>query len=166
MPEISLLVAMARNHVIGRDNKLPWHLPADLKHFKQLSIGKPVIMGRKTCDSIIDHLGKLLPERDNIVVTRNAQFQAPGAKVATSLKQAIEMAGSADEIVIIGGAQIFAESLPIATHLYLTLINADVEGNTYFPPIDWHEWKLSSRTPGSDSGDLPYEFIDYQRIKA
>ena len=164
MPKISLLVAMARNHVIGRDNKLPWHLPADLKRFKRLTVGKPVIMGRKTYESIIDQLGKLLPERDNIVVTRNAQYQAPGAQVATSLKQAIEMAGSAEEIFIIGGGQIFEESLPIATHIYLTLIDADVPGDAYFPQIDWHEWKISSREPGSGGGDFPFEFIDYQRI--
>jgi dihydrofolate reductase len=165
MAKISLLVAMARNHVIGRDNKLPWRLPADLKRFKQLTLGKPVIMGRKTYDSIIDQLGKLLPERQNIVVTHNAQFQAPGAQVATSLKQAIEMAGEGDEIFIIGGGQIFEESMPIATHIYLTLIDADVEGDAHFPKIDWNEWRISAREPGTGGGDYPFEFIDYQRIK-
>src|SRR5688500_12246304 len=105
MPHIALLVAVARNRVIGRDNKLPWHLPADLKRFKHLTLGKPVIMGRKTYVSIVDQLGKILPDRDNIVVTRNPDFEAPGCKVATSVEEALKLAGDAEEIFVIGGGQ-------------------------------------------------------------
>lgn len=162
MPHISLLVAVARNGVIGRDNKLPWHLPADLKRFKQLTMGKPVIMGRKTYDSIIDQLGKILPDRDNIVITRNHHFQAPGCKVATSVREALEMAGDADEIFVIGGGQIFEETLDIADRVYMTWVHADVEGDAYFPKVDWSKWKVSYRESGS-GGDHPFEFVNYER---
>jgi len=162
MPHISLLVAMARNRVIGRDNQLPWHLPADLKRFKQLTLGQPVIMGRKTYDSILEQLGKALPGRDNIIVTRNPGFKAPGCKVAASLQEAIALAGDAREIWVIGGGQIFAESLPMASRVYLTLIHADVAGDAHFPEVDWGSWKVRWREMHPE-GDLPFEYIDYER---
>jgi dihydrofolate reductase len=162
MPHIALLVAVARNRVIGRDNKLPWHLSEDLKRFKRLTLGKPVIMGRKTYDSIIDQLGKILPDRENIVITRNANFNAPGCKVATSVRQAIEMAGDAEEIFVIGGGQIFEETLPIADRVYMTWVHADVPGDAYFPEVDWSKWTISYRQMGS-GGELPFEFVDYER---
>ena len=159
MSIISLLVAVAANGVIGRDNQLPWHLPADLKRFKQLSVGKPVIMGRKTWDSI----GRPLPDRRNIVVTRNSDFQSPGAEVATSLEDAIELAGDAEEIIVIGGGEIFKLSLPIADRIYYTHVHAEVEGDAYFPDLDWSQWQAVYREKGQ-GGDLPFEYVDYNRV--
>lgn len=163
MPLISLLVAVARNGVIGRDNKLPWHLPADLKRFKQLSVGKPVIMGRKTYDSIIVQLGKALPDRKNIVVTRNADFKAPGCEVATSIDEAIRLAGDAQEVVVIGGGQIFEETLPIADRVYMTWVKADVPGDAYFPEVDWSKWRVSFREDHPEGKELPFEYVNYER---
>ena len=162
MPILSLLVAVARNGVIGRDNKLPWHLPADLKRFKQLSLGKPVIMGRKTYDSIIVQLGKILPDRDNIVVTRNADFKAPGCKVATSIDEALRLGGDAEEIVVIGGGQIFEETLPIADRVYMTWVHEDVPGDAYFPEVDWSKWRVSFREDHPE-GPLPFEYVNYEK---
>ena len=158
MPHIALLVAVARNGVIGRDNKLPWHLPAELKRFKELSLGKPVLMGRKTYESI----GKPLPQRRNIVITRNAAYSAPGIEVAGSLEESIRMAGDVPEIVIIGGGEIFKESLPIATRMYYTVVQADIEGDAYFPEVDWSQWQETAREPGPPS-DPPFEFRVYER---
>ncbi|HKO88596.1 MAG TPA: dihydrofolate reductase [Burkholderiales bacterium] len=163
MPHISLLVAVAQNGVIGRNNRLPWHLPADLKRFKQLTLGKPVLMGRKTYDSIIDQLGKILPDRDNIVITRQADFHAPGCRVANSVREGLEIAGDADEIVVIGGGQIFEETLPIADRIYMTWVQAEVEGDAYFPHVDWDEWKVTFREQGTGGGDHPFEFVNYER---
>ncbi|HEY9396857.1 MAG TPA: dihydrofolate reductase [Burkholderiales bacterium] len=161
MSIISLLVAVADNGVIGRDNQLPWHLPADLKRFKRLSVGKPIVMGRKTWDS----LGRPLPDRRNIVVTRNPDFQAPGAEVVTSLDDAIKRAGDAEEIVVIGGGEIFKLSLPIADRIYYTHVRANVEGDAYFPDIDWNQWQAVYRETGQ-GGDLPFEYVDYNRVRA
>jgi dihydrofolate reductase len=162
MPLISLLVAVARNGVIGRDNKLPWHIPADLKRFKQLSLGKPIIMGRKTYDSIIEQLGKALPDRDNIVITRNPDFKAPGCKVATSIEEGLKLAGNAAEVVVIGGGQIFEETLPIADRVYMTWVHADVPGDAYFPEVDWSKWRVSFREDHPE-GALPFEYVNYEK---
>jgi dihydrofolate reductase len=162
MPHISLLVAVARNGVIGRDNKLPWHLPADLKRFKQLTLGQPVIMGRKTYDSILEQLGKPLPGRDNIVITRNIDFQAPGCKIAGSLQEAIRLAGEAEEIWVIGGGQIFTEALALADRVYMTWVHADVPGDAYFPEADWSKWNITFREMHPE-GELPFEYVNYER---
>ncbi|MBX6393717.1 MAG: dihydrofolate reductase, partial [Burkholderiales bacterium] len=132
MAIISLLVAVSDNGLIGRDNQLPWHLPADLKRFKRLSLGKPVLMGRKTWES----LGRPLPERRNIVITRNRDYRAPGAEVTGSLEEAIRLAGDAEEIMVIGGAEIFRLALPLADRMYYTHVHTVMDGDTFFPPVD------------------------------
>ncbi|MEA3302707.1 MAG: dihydrofolate reductase, partial [Pseudomonadota bacterium] len=131
-PQISLIWAMARNRVIGRDNNLPWHLPADLQHFKRLTMGKPIVMGRKTWES----LPGVLPNRRHIVVTRQSGYCADGAETAPGLQQAIELAGTVDEVMIVGGAALYKLALPIADQLYMTLVDADIEGDASFPEFD------------------------------
>jgi dihydrofolate reductase len=148
-PKIAFIVAVAENGVIGRDGKLPWHVPSDLKTFKRLTLGKPMIMGRKTFESI----GKPLPGRDNIVVTRDTAFKFEGVEVAATLDDALAIArGKAaergiDEIMVIGGAQIFAALLPQAERIYLTRIHARPAGETTFPDPDPAVWREVSRTP-------------------
>ncbi len=132
----SLVVAMARNRVIGRDNALPWRLPADLAHFKKVTMGRPVVMGRRTYESI----GKPLPGRLNLVVTRKHDYRAPGCTVVPSLDAAWQAAGEADEVCVIGGTSLFREALPVASVIHLTEVEADVEGDTYFPDFDRGEW--------------------------
>jgi dihydrofolate reductase len=132
----SLVVAMARNRVIGRDNRLPWRLPEDLAYFKRVTMGQPIVMGRRTYESI----GRALPGRLNIVVSRNRAFEAPGCVVVGSLDEAWRAAGAASEVAVIGGTSIFAESLPIADRIHLTEVEADVPGDTYFPEFDRSQW--------------------------
>lgn len=126
---ISMIAAMANNRVIGKDNQMPWHLPADLAHFKKITLGKPVVMGRNTYESI----GKALPGRHNIVITRNPDYQLPDATVVNSCEQALEVAGEVEEVMIIGGGAIYEAFLPSCKRLYLTLIDADIPGDTQFP---------------------------------
>ena len=149
---ISLVVAVAENGVIGRGGQLPWRMPSDLKVFRRLTLAKPIIMGRRTFASI----GKALDGRDNIVVTRDASFLASGVTVATSLDEALQMAHrfaaarGADEIMIIGGADIFALALPLADRIYLTRIHANPQGDITFPPLaptDWSETKQEPISP-------------------
>ncbi len=140
-PCISIIAAMARNRTIGRENKLPWRLPADLQHFKRLTMGKPMIMGRKTWES----LPGLLPGRLHIVVTRNPDHEAPGAKLAHSLEDAIQQAGDAPEIMIVGGANLYVQALPLAQRIYLTEIDLDVEGDAWFPKFDAAQWRETAR---------------------
>ena len=135
---LSLIVAMAENRVIGKDGDLPWHLPADLKHFKATTMGKPVIMGRRTWAEV----GKPLPGRRNVVISRQPEFVAPGAEVVDSLDTALERVADAEEIMIIGGAQIYAEALPRVDRIYRTLVCGEPEGDTFFPPVDWEQWDL------------------------
>ena len=149
---LSLIVAMAENRVIGRDNQLPWHLPDDLKFFKKHTLGKPVIMGRKTFESI----GKPLPNRPNIVISGNPEFQADGCKTTTSLEQALTHCAGEDEIMIIGGARLFADTLPDANRLYLTLVHASVKGDVLFPEFDWNEWVETDRE--EHAADERHEF--------
>jgi len=142
----SLIVAVARNRVIGHTNGLPWRLPADLAHFKRLTMGHPVIMGRLTYESI----GKPLPGRKNIVVTRTPGFQAPGCLVVDSLDDAYHEAGEADEVFVIGGGQLYAAALPAADRIYLTEVESEIEGDTFFPPLDrggWRETELARQRP-------------------
>lgn len=137
-PAISLMVARAANGVIGRDNALPWHLPADLQRFKSLTLGKPILMGRRTFESI----GRALPGRINLVLTRDAKWHAPGAIAVHSLEEAFKESGAAAELVVIGGAELFRLALPLTRQIYLTDIHADIPGDTLFPalaPEEWHE---------------------------
>ena len=127
---------MARNRVIGRDNQLPWRLPADLAYFKRVTLGHPVVMGRRTYESI----GKPLPGRPNIVVSRNRSFQAPGCTVVPTLAEAWKAAGDAPEVSVIGGTSVFAEALPVADRIHLTEVGAEVAGDTYFPEFDRSQW--------------------------
>ncbi len=142
MAYLSLIVAVADNNVIGMDNKMPWHIPADFKHFKEVTMGKPCIMGRKTFESIIDQLGKPLPKRTSIVVSRSG-FEHEGAISATSLEDAIEKAKAEtdDEIMIIGGSQIYELALPLADRIYLTRVHQEPKGDAFFPEFgaDWIE---------------------------
>src|SRR5688572_18992255 len=137
---ISLLVAADENNVIGKDNKLPWHLPNDLKYFKNLTWGMPILMGRKTFDSI----GKPLPGRKSIVITRNTEWKQENVDVVHSIEDAINLAKQNDikEIFVIGGAEIFKTSFDKADRIYLTRIHYQVEGDVYFPSIDVDKWKL------------------------
>ncbi|MGX2973914.1 type 3 dihydrofolate reductase [Ursidibacter arcticus] len=141
--EISLIVARTLNKVIGKDNAMPWHLPADLTWFRKNTVGKPVIMGRKTYESI----GRLLPKRPNIILSRS-NFRVDGAYSATSLEQALELAksfASEQEIMIIGGGELFKQAMPLANKLYLTEIQADIDGDTFFE-FDEREWRLSEES--------------------
>jgi dihydrofolate reductase len=133
---VSLVVAMARNGVIGRDNQLPWRLPEDLKHFKAVTWGKPVLMGRKTFDSI----GKPLPGRTNLILTRDVGWRAQGTVVVHSMQEAFEHAGDATELAGIGGAEIFALLLPLTSRIYLTRVEAQIPGDTVFPPLEPSQW--------------------------
>jgi len=137
---ISLIVAMDQNHLIGVNNGLPWRLPDDMRWFVEKTMGKPVILGRKTYDSIPTKF-KPLHGRHNIIVTRNAHYQAEGCTVVHSLAAALAAAGDVPEVVIGGGAQIYAEALPRAQCLYLTLVEGSFAGDTYFPPFDQSEWR-------------------------
>ena len=132
----SLVVAMARNRVIGRDNRLPWRLPDDLAYFKRVTLGHPVVMGRRTFESI----GKPLPGRLNIVVSRNPEFRAPGCTVVPSLDEAWQTAAGAPEVAVIGGTSLFEEALPITDRIHLTEVLADVPGDTWFPDFDRSAW--------------------------
>ena len=158
---LTLIVARARNGVIGRDNALPWRLPEDLAHFKRTTLGHPVIMGRKTWDSI----GKLLPGRRNIVVTRNRAWHAGGAEAASSLEDALARCEKAAEVFVIGGAALFADALPRADYAIVTEIGRDIEGDVYFPPLDASEWVETSREERIASGSdaMPFAFVHYAR---
>jgi dihydrofolate reductase len=157
----SLVVAMARNRVIGRDNALPWRLPAELAHFKRVTLGHPVVMGRKTYESI----GKPLPGRLNIVVTRNRDFRAPGCEVVGSLQEAYKAAGDADEVSIIGGTSLFEAALPTADRIHLTEVDAEVEGDTWFPDFDRSQWQEREidRYPADDRNPYPFRILLLER---
>jgi dihydrofolate reductase len=164
---LSLIVAAAKNGVIGRNNQLPWHLPQDLKYFKSVTIGKPIIMGRKTFESI----GKPLPGRTNIVVSRQQEWRFEGVLVADNVARAIEMAGqlsdeknhTIDEIMVIGGAEIYRHALPLANKIYLTRINDDVQGDAYFSELPSDEWKLLSETAGDAEAKISHSFLVFER---
>lgn len=161
-PIISIISAMARNRVIGKDNGLPWRLPADLQHFKQITMGKPMIMGRKTWES----LPGLLPGRPHIVVTRNPAYNAEGATVVHSLEEGFEAAGDVDEIMIVGGANLYAQALSHAQRMYLTQIDVEVEGDARFPGYDLREWRETAREahPANEKNPFDYQFITLEKI--
>lgn len=133
---LSLIVAMDKNRLIGNGKEIPWHLPADFEYFKMTTTGHPIIMGRATFDSI----GRPLPNRQNIVLTRG-EFSREGVDVAHSIQEAIEMAKEADEVFVIGGAQVYKQALPDADRLYVTFVDGEFTGNTFFPEVDWTEWR-------------------------
>lgn len=163
---ISLIVAIAHDNVIGRSNDLPWYLPADLKHFKTTTAGHTVIMGRKTYDSIAVRLGGPLPNRHNVVVTRDQDLVIPGATVAHSLEIALDD-NENDEVFVIGGAEIYAQSLPHVDKLYVTEVDADIiGGDTFFPAIDLGQWRETSREAHSkdDRNEYGYAFVTYERV--
>jgi dihydrofolate reductase len=158
----SLIVARAANGVIGKDNGMPWHLPADLAHFKRTTMGRPVIMGRRTWESI----GRPLPGRRNVVVTRNAGFAAPGAEVVASLEAAWRTVADADEVFVIGGGQLYAEALPGADRVYVTEIGETIEGDTRFPdlvPSEWRETVLGEQAPDERNAH-PLRFRLLERV--
>lgn len=161
--KISMIAAMANNRVIGADNNMPWHLPADLAHFKRTTLGKPVVMGRKTYQSI----GKALPGRVNIVISRDADFKLDDAVVVESCEKAIEAAGNVDELMIIGGGTIYAFFLPMCHRLYLTQIDLTVEGDTFFPDYAAHAQWLTVESESHLSDDknrYNYRFISLEKI--
>jgi dihydrofolate reductase len=159
---ISLIVAMGENRVIGVDNRMPWHLSSDLQRFRRITLGKPILMGRRTHQSI----GRPLPGRQNIVLTSDADFAAAGCDVVHSVADALTAAGDAPELMVIGGAVLYREFLPRADRLYLTLIHRSFAGETFFPEIDWAEWREIKRQDVNDDArsGLRYSFIDYERI--
>lgn len=159
-PCISLIAAVASNGIIGAGNALPWRLPEDLKRFRSLTLGHPVIMGRRTFESI----GRALPGRRNIVVTRNPGFVAPGCETAGSLEAAVAAcAGATDEVFVIGGAQLYAQALPQARRLYLTEIRAEFDGDTRFPSFDPDPWRESAREHQRSESGLEFDFAVYDR---
>jgi dihydrofolate reductase len=152
---------MAENRVIGVNNTLPWRLPADLRHFRQLTTGHHVIMGRRNYESI----GKPLPDRTNIVITRNPAYQAPGCRVKHSLAQALQNTQDDPEVFIIGGAEIYRQAIADADRIYLTLVHADISGDTFFPEFDAREWRETSRTrhEADEKNPYAYSFVTYDR---
>ncbi|WP_102349298.1 dihydrofolate reductase [Bacillus sp. Marseille-P3661] len=151
---ISLVVAMDKNRVIGKDNQLPWHLPADLAFFKKVTMGKPIVMGRKTHQSI----GRALPGRENIILTRDKNFTAEGCTIIHHIDELNKITNNHDEICIIGGAEIFKEVLPIIDRLYITEIEHEFEGDTFFPAIDRTNWQLVSSEKGPKDEKNPYDY--------
>ncbi|MBY6190169.1 dihydrofolate reductase [Microbulbifer agarilyticus] len=164
---IAMIVAMARNGAIGRENTLPWRISGDLQFFKRTTLGKPVVMGRKTFESI----GRPLPGRQNIVITRNSAWRADGVEVVSSLEAAITLADAAAqqagvaELMVIGGAEIYRQALPLAQRLYVTEVDADVDGDAFFPDID-KTWKEVSRDcyPASERDEYNYCLVQYDRF--
>jgi dihydrofolate reductase len=159
---LTLIAAVASNRVIGLNNQMPWHLPEDLQRFKQLTMNKPMIMGRKTFES----LGRVLPGRPHIVISRNSAYELPAGgqcHLANSLEQALEIAGTlgAAEAMVIGGEAIFSESLPVADRLLLTEIECAPEGDTWFPPFNSDQWvEVASE---AHNGSIPFRFVEYRR---
>jgi len=156
---IYLVAAVSLNGVIGASGRLPWHLPEDLKHFKKLTLGHPVIMGRRTWES----LGKPLPGRENIVVSRKAGFEAPGASVAATLEAAVALCTGEAVAFVIGGAEIYAAALPLADGLVLTEIQKDFEGDTHFPQWDRKAWRVTQRETHTAADGMRFDFVLYER---
>ncbi|WP_434926932.1 type 3 dihydrofolate reductase [Shewanella sp. HL-SH2] len=151
---IAMIAAMANNRVIGKDNQMPWHLPEDLKHFKAMTLSKPVVMGRKTYESI----GRPLPGRHNIVITRQSNYAPDGVTCVGNFDQAVAAAGECEELIIMGGGQLYAELLCKADVLYLTQIDLDVKGDTYFPEWDDGSWLLKHTITATNEYGLQYSF--------
>ena len=158
-PRIYLVVAVAANGIIGANGRLPWHLPEDLKHFKRLTMGHPVVMGRRTWES----LKGPLPGRENIVVTTNPDYAAPGAAIATSLSGALALCAGESVAFVIGGSRLFAESLPMADGLVVTEIHKDFEGDTWMPEYDRSRWKETQRERHAAADGTKFDFVLYER---
>ena len=167
MTGLAIIVAVAQNGVIGRNNALPWYLPEDLRHFKRVTMGKPMVMGRRTFESI----GKPLPGRTSIVITRNPAFRPAGVRLVSSLEAALELArqialsDGARESVVIGGAEVYRAAIPLADRLYVTEVHAEVEGNALLSAIDWTRWRETSRERHAALPPNPYDysFVCYTR---
>jgi dihydrofolate reductase len=160
-PRVYLVAAVAANGVIGAGGKIPWHLPEDLRHFKALTLGHAVVMGRRTWES----LGKALPGRENIVVTRTPAYQAPGAAVAASLEAALALCAGEKLVFVIGGAELYRAALALADGLVLTEIGQDYPGDTRFPEFDRREWREVRRVPGAGAGGPRFDFVLYERAR-
>lgn len=158
--KISLIAALAANRAIGRDNQLAWHLPQDLQHFKRLTLGHHIIMGRKTFESI----GRPLPGRTTVIVTRQSDYAVAGCLVAHDLQQALQLCHGQDEVLIAGGAQIYAQALPLADRLYLTELAIAVDGDAFFPEFDRTHWQLTVKET-QEGPDFAYAFCQYDRVR-
>lgn len=159
---IILIAAVAQNGVIGKDNALPWHLPEDMKHFKALTTGHAVLMGRKTWESLPSKF-RPLPNRHNLVLTRDPHYVAPGATVVHSLDDAVKVSSGETALFVIGGAQLYAHTLPRANRLELTEIDAAFKGDAYFPAIDYAQWRETRRERGRSENGLAYAFVTYEQ---
>ncbi len=162
MSRISLIAAMANNRVIGIENHLPWRLPDDLQHFKRLTLGKTIVMGRKTWES----LPGLLPDRRHIVVTRNANFKANGAEAVNTIEQAIEAVPDDEEVLVVGGANLYQQMLPLAGTMYLTLVDADINGDAFFPPWETSQWQEIQREHHAvdERHQHAFDFVTLKRV--
>jgi dihydrofolate reductase len=158
MPFVQLVVAYSQNRVIGRDNALPWRLPADLAHFKRTTMGHPIIMGRNTWES----LGRALPGRPNLVVSRNPDYQAEGASVHPSLEAALQACGTSDTVCVIGGEQLFRHALPLAQEIVATEVHAHIDGDTWFPELDKDRWEEVERLPQTPQNGYDFDFVKYR----
>ena len=161
---VSQIVAVGRKNEIGKAGKMPWHLPADLKHFKRMTLGKPVLMGRKTLEAI----GRPLPERRNLVLTRDAAFRAEGCETVTSMEAAIKAAGDAPELMVIGGGEVYRLAWKQTARIYLTRIQAEVAGaDTFFPDVSDRHWREVSREDhrADDRNPYAYSFLVLERVK-
>jgi dihydrofolate reductase len=161
-PELVLIAAVARNGVIGRGNRLPWHLPEDLRHFKAVTMGHPILMGRRTWES----LGRPLPGRRNLVVSRNRDYRAAGAEVFPDLAAALVACAGEPTVFVIGGGELYAQALPAASRLLLTEVGIDPDGDAYFPAFARGEWNETTREPGRAANGLSFAFVEYRRRPA
>lgn len=158
MSQLSIIVAVANNNVIGQNNTMPWHLPEDLKRFKSLTMGHHIIMGRKTYES----LGRLLPGRTTVIVTRNKHYHVEGAIIVHSLEQAIEACQDDDEVFLIGGAELYQIGLKHASKLYVTEVHAEVDGDTFLPVFDLVRWQETSRERHEADNGLAFSYVSYE----
>ena len=159
---VNLIFARSRNGVIGRDGTMPWHLPEDLQHFKATTLGSPIVMGRRTFESI----GRPLPGRRTVVVTRNPAWAHPGCERAGSLDEAIGLCAGSPELFVVGGAQLYAAAMPRADRLLLTEVDIDVAGDTFFPPVDPARWRLAHAAPGVSRTGLAFSIGTWERAAA
>lgn len=162
---IVIVAAVAKNGVIGKGNAIPWRLPEDIARFKALTMGHPVVMGRKTWESLPARF-RPLPGRRNIVVTRKPDYRAPGADIAHSLDEAIKLGAGDTALFIIGGAELYAQALALAQRLELTEIDAEIDGDAYFPTFDRTQWRVVKRLPGLSASGLGYAFVTYERTQS
>lgn len=159
-PRVNIVVAMADNGVIGRDGGLPWHLPGDLRRFREVTMGHPLVMGRRTHESI----GRVLPGRLNIVISRDPSCAAAGCVVVPTLEAALAAAGDAREIMVVGGAAVYAAALPLAARLFITEVHATVDGDVRFPACERRQWREVAREPHAGEGGYDYSFVVLERV--